>query len=172
MRLGTASLLFSSCCCTFLAGSDAAFISPTNGLMPSKRVQMVGGRGWDNSDYLSGLSGDDEDREKVNEDYDDFSQRRVAFEARQNEIMKTPQGKAFLEKQQQSSMMAGNDFGDDGDDYEDEFANVKPGTGGGSRMAQMMARAQKMQERQAFEMRMGLEQKFAIPLDDDDEKQE
>jgi hypothetical protein len=141
--------------------------------MPSKKrvVQMVGGRGWDNSDFLSGLSGGDEDREKVNDDYDDFSQRREAFEARQNEIMKTPQGKAFLEKQQQSRMMAGNDFGaDDRDDNEDEFANIKPGTGGGSRMAQMMARAQKMQERQAFEMRMGLEQKFAIPLDDDDEE--
>jgi hypothetical protein len=127
---------------------------------------MVGGRGWDNDDYLNGLSGNGEDLEKAQVDYQEFSQRRKDLLARQEEIMKTPQGKAFLEQQQLKKMMPRNDSKDDG--FKNELANIEPTSGGGSRMAHMMARAKRMQEQQGGGM-MGFEQKFA-PLDDDEEE--
>ena len=126
---------------------------------------MVGGRGWDNADYLSGLSGDNEDRQKAAEDYQEFSDRRRAFLDRQKEIMKSPQGRAFLEKQQQQQQQRDDDMQPGSGD---EVINVTPGSGGGSRMAQMMAQAKRMKETQD-QMGMGMfEQKFAVPLDEDD----
>ena len=35
--------------------------------IPVVVVEMIGGRGWDNNDYLSGLGGDDDDRSKAQE---------------------------------------------------------------------------------------------------------
>jgi len=136
---------------------------------------MIGGRGWDNNDYLGGLSGDDEEREKVQEEYQDFSQRRKAFMERQQQILNTPQGKAFMEQQQQQlgKMKPGVESGDF--DFEDELANIEPGSGGGSRMAQMMAQAKRMQRLQQPGQQggmMGFEQKFAIPLDEDEDEKE
>jgi hypothetical protein len=133
---------------------------------------MVGGRGWDNDDYLNGLSGNGEALEKAQEDYQEFSQRRKDLLARQEEIMKTPEGRAFLEQQQKQQLKRDlrprNDSKDD--DFKDDFANIEPGSQGGTRMGNMMARAKRMQEQQGgmmggFEQ---FEQKFA-PLDDDEE---
>ena len=133
---------------------------------------MVGGRGWDNSDYLSGLSGEDEDREKAAEDYQDFSERRKAFMERQQEIMKTPQGQAFLEQQQQRNKVPMDDFGSN-DGFEDDLANITPNAEGATRMAQMMAQAKRMQRMQQGGGGMiGFEQKFAVPLDDDEDEDE
>lgn len=128
---------------------------------------MVGGRGWDNSDYLSGLSeGNEEDRQKAAEDYLEFSDRRRAFLDRQKEIMKSPQGRAFLEQQQQQQSQG---WQQDSPMPMDEAINVTPGSGGGSRMAQMMAQAKRMKEMQDQMGTMGFfEQKFAVPLDEDE----
>lgn len=159
-----------------------AFSPSATTVARSWSLRMVGGRGWDNEDFLSGLSGDDEDREKAKEDYDDFSERRKAFMERQKEIMKTPQGRAFMEQrqQQQQSQMPEmdirsemqelgirNDFADDMNPMDDVF-NAQPGSGGGSRMAQMMAQAQRLQAMKNQKRTMGMGQPLGTPLDEDE----
>ena len=140
---------------------------------------MVGGRGWDNDDFLNGLSGDDSDRQKATEDYQDFSRNRQAFLNRQKEAMNTPQGRAFLEArgggsrsgipQSQDQMGLNNDLGPN----DPPVFDVKPGTGGGSRMAQMMAQAEQMKKMGRMNSMMGgFEEKFAVPLDDDEESKD
>ena len=127
---------------------------------------MVGGRGWDNGDYLSGLSGDEEDRKKIEDDYQDFHERRSAFQERQREYLeKSPQARAFLE-QQQAQPMGDRDglINEDMDPFE-EFGNLQAGSGGGTRMAQMMAQSKRMQQpRSSSPM---FQQKLAVPLEDD-----
>lgn len=130
---------------------------------------MVGGKGWDNSDYLSGLSGDEEGRQKASEDYQVFSERRAAFNERQKEMMKNPKAREFFQQQQQN-MMGNRDDIEDADEFGDEFANLEPTSGGGSRMAQMMAQAKRMQTPNQPGDMFGFQQKFAVPLDDNEEK--
>lgn len=145
-------------------------------------LHMVGGRGWDNQDYLSSLSGDEDDREKVQEEYQDFSDRRAAFLERQEKILKTPRGQAFMKQQQdlQAQRMAegvdnsgNNSKEDDGND----FVNISETSEGGTRMSQMLAQAQRMKAQQRAG-RMGgmqggarfmMEQKFAFDLDEEDD---
>lgn len=136
---------------------------------------MIGGRGWDNNDYLSSLSGDEEDRKNSSEDYRDFSDRRAAFHARQEAIMKTPEGQAFLKQReeaqfrqlrQQEEGLADGDDGDGGDGFA-----VEESSGGGTRMGRMMAQAKRMQEQrlksQTNPMLGGFQQQLLGPLDDD-----
>ena len=54
----------------------------------------------------------------------------------------------------------------------DEFENLEAGSGGGTRMSQLRAQARQLQRRQQQmgSMMGGFEQKFAVPLDDDDEE--
>lgn len=126
---------------------------------------MVGGRGWDNSDYLSGLGGDEEEREKVQKDYEDFSERRSAFEDRQRELMKNPQAQAFF-RQQQQQLQQQESMEDNFNEDSLNEADFSFDSGGGSRMAQMMARAKRMG--QPKPQQFDFQQKFA-PLDDIDE---
>ncbi|KAL3934403.1 MAG: hypothetical protein SGBAC_009877 [Bacillariaceae sp.] len=128
--------------------------------------RMVGGRGWDNGDYLSGLGGDEDDREKVQEEYQDFHKRRNAFQERQREYLeKSPQAREFLQQQQAQQMGNRDDIADENDNPFDEYSNLQVGSGGGSRMAQMMVQAKRMQ--QPKENNPMLQQKLAIPLDYD-----
>lgn len=133
-------------------------------------IAMVGGRGWDNDDYLNGLSGDDEDRQKATEGYQEFSKSRKAFVDRQKEIMKTPEGRAFLDSR--GGVPPGNSKMSV--QRQEPVADVKPGTGGGSRMAQMMAQAEQMKKMRQMNPSMlgGFEQKLAVPLDDEEEEDE
>ena len=135
---------------------------------------MIGGRGWDNQDYLSSLSGDDEDREKSQKDYQEFSDRRAAFHARQEEIMKTPQGQAFMKQRQEQQFRnlqedEQNLFSDDGMPFED----FQEGSGGGTRMSQMMAQAKRMQGQRGGRNTMvgGIQQQLLGPLDDEEEEE-
>jgi len=135
---------------------------------------MIGGRGWDNQDYLSSLSGDDEDREKSKEDYNDFSERRAAFHSRQEEIMKTSQGRAFMKQRQDKQFENLQQEEQQRLDSEDDIllGDFQEGSGGGTRMAQMMAQAKRMQgQRGQSSMIGGLNQQLLAPLDngDDDE---
>jgi hypothetical protein len=151
-----------------------AFVVPGHCSSSRRELGMVGGRGWDNDDYLNGLSGDDSDRQKVTEDYQDFSRNRQAFLNRQKEALNTPQGRAFLEARgvasrggipQPQDMMDLNDLVPN----DPAVLDVKPGTGGGSRMARMMAQAEQMKKMGRMNPMMGgFEQKFAVPLDDDE----
>lgn len=130
----------------------------------SSDCPMVGGRGWDNDDYLDGLGGNDDDRRKVEKDYQDFQERRAAFDKRQREYLKSsPQAQAFL-KQQQQDTGDRDGLGDADEDMDDEISSVQPGSGGGSRMAQMMAQAKRIQQPKRNDM---FEQKLA-PVDDVD----
>ena len=140
-------------------------------------VGMVGGRGWDNSDYLSGLGGSDEDKNKAQEDYKEFSDRRAAFLSRQGEIMSSPQGKAFLMKQQQREQQQLKQQQQmQEDSYEDREVNfASKGSGGGTRMGRMMAQAKRMQDQQRSQGGNnmmgggGFNHHISSPLDDDDE---
>jgi hypothetical protein len=133
---------------------------------------MIGGRGWDNQDYLSSLSGDDEDREKSKEDYNDFSERRAAFHSRQEEIMKTPQGRAFMKQRQDKKFENLQQEEQQRLDSDDDIllGDFQEGSGGGTRMAQMMAQAKRMQGRRGqSSMIGGLNQQLLAPLDDGDD---
>jgi hypothetical protein len=167
MRIATVSLLLVSLLST--SGTCEAFL-PSSPSRAGTYCCMAGGKGWDNADYLGGLGGDEEDRRKAEEDYQDFQERRAAFDERQGEYLKnSPQAQAFLKQQQQQQQNMGNrdDPGDFGDNMQDDFSKLEPGSGGGSRMAQMMAQAKRMQQpQQRNDM---FEQKFA-PLDDDIEE--
>ena len=135
--------------------------------------KMIGGRGWDNNDFLSSLSGDEEDRKKSQEDYNDFSDSRAAFNARQAEIMKTPQGQAFMKQRQQQYQQNLQQEAQQNNISEDEdlFRNVPEGSGGGTRMGQMMAQAKRMQGRRGQSgMVGGFNQQLLGPLDDEDEE--
>jgi hypothetical protein len=153
---------------TIVSTAAEAFVTRTRFSSSQRELPMVGGRGWDNDNYLSGLSGDDGDREKATEEYHDFSKNRQAFLDRQTEIMNTPQGRAFLDARR-GTVSQPNDDRNDRSSPNDPILQVKPGTGGGSRMAQMMAQAEQMKKmRKVNPMMGGFEQKFAVPLDDDD----
>ena len=129
-------------------------------------------RGWDNADFLEGLSGDVNKRQQAADEYREFSEKRRAHMKRQMEIMKTPQGMAFLEQQQLGRQQQMADGGSPPFPDDAIFDNVQPGSGGGSRMSQMMAQAGKMKDMKAQMKEMGFEQKFAVPLDDDDDEEE
>ena len=144
-------------------------------------VGMVGGRGWDNSDYLSGLGGSDEDKNKAQEDYKEFSDRRAAFLSRQGEIMSSPQGKAFLIKQQQreQQQLKQQQQMQEEDSYEDMEVNfASKGSGGGTRMGRMMAQAKRMQDQQRSQGGNnmmgggGFNHHISSPLDDDEDDDE
>ncbi|KAL3895549.1 MAG: hypothetical protein SGARI_007416, partial [Bacillariaceae sp.] len=134
---------------------------------------MVGGRGWDNQDYLGSLSGDEEDREKETKKYEDFSASRAAHKKRQEELLKNcPQAQAFLQQrqQQQDQMqqpMQDDGFGFDGFDEEE----IEEGSGGGTRMARMMAQAKRMQGGRnpmaGGPAVPGFQQKLIVPLEFD-----
>lgn len=149
---------------------------------------MAGGRGWSNDDFLSSLSGDDGEREKAQDDYQEFSDRRAAFLERQGEILKSPQGQAFVRQQQQrqqeQQQRVGTTTADDEGVDETGAAGfsldspVEPGSGGGTRMRHMMAQAKRMQDaRQRNPMTNsgglgavdGFQQKLIVPLDYEEE---
>jgi hypothetical protein len=163
MKISVLLLAATAMLCT----STEAFASWPHFSYAQRVLAMVGGRGWDNNDYLNGLGGDDDDRQKATEEYQEFSRNRQAFLNRQKEVMKTPQGRAFLEARggtpQQNDRF-------DSNLPKDPIMDVKPGSGGGSRMAHMMAQAEQMKKMgQMNSMMGGFEQKFAVPLDDDED---
>jgi hypothetical protein len=141
----------------------------------SPRCLMVGGRGWDNSDYLSSLSGDRDDRESHKEAYQEFSDRRAAFLERQEEYLKnSPQAQAFLQQrqqQEQADFPNGSVVGIDNDD-DDEIV-YQESSGGGTRMGRMMAQAKRMhgsRRHRNLGGAGGFAQKLAVPLDYDEEE--
>ena len=118
---------------------------------------------------MGALSGDEEERKQSTDDYQDFSERRKAFEERQMERMQSPQARAFMEQQRQRNNAMPPSDGDPFATYDDDDDMIQPGSGGGSRMAQMMAQAkQKQRAMGGMRTNFGMEQKF-LDLDDDNE---
>lgn len=143
-------------------------------------IALAAGRGWGNDDFLSSLGGSDDDRMDEKEKYEEFQQSREAFEERQRERMATPAGQKFMqdqikaeERQREEMMKRNQDMDTDGGFFEqfgmsDEDGVV--GREGSGRFANMMSQASKrMQGGMRGMGAYGFEQKFAIPLDDEDE---
>ena len=139
---------------------------------------FVGGKGWENNGYLDSLGGNDDDREQAQQDYQAFHETRQAFLKRQEERMKTPEAQRFLKQQQRlneqqwqaPSLDEEDDFPLDEDEFEDLGASS-----GGSIFRQMMQKSKRMQQRMGqpnnafIDPSTGLEQKFVVPLDDDED---
>jgi len=153
--------------------NNARALPSDNAVTATKVLGMIGGRGWDNNDYLSNLSGDEQDRTKSHEAYKDFSESRAAFNARQEEIMKTPKGKAFMKQRQEQQHQNLKQEEHQAPRSEDGiiFGNSPQGSGGGTRMAQMMAQAKRMEGRQSQRSNIGgfHQQLLLVPLGDDDD---
>jgi len=122
---------------TIMVASVDAFVVQGHCSSSSSRTElgMVGGRGWDNDDFLIGLSGA---RGGGSRGGIPQSQERMDL----NDLVPN----------------------------DPPVFDVKPGTGGGSRMAQMMAKAEQMKKMGRMNSMMGgFEQKFAVPVEDDEE---
>jgi hypothetical protein len=154
---------------------------------------MIGGRGWDNSDYLSSLSpngdgGDGNDNDDTTDEnekrhmqrYQEYSERRAAFMERQQEIMKSPQGQRFLQQLQDQEYQRLKEDERNEFEQEDVVGEAEPTLEGGTRMSRMMAQARRMKQQQQRFGGMGLgvvgggpfEQKLAVGLDYDDTMEE
>eukprot|EP00536_Pseudo-nitzschia_multiseries_P000985 jgi/Psemu1/300435/fgenesh1_kg.12_\ len=153
--------------------NDVRVLTADSGVKVNRKLRMVGGRGWDNSDFLSSLSGDDEEREKSQEDYQEFSDRRAEFNARQAEIMKTPQAQAFMKQRQEQQFRHLQQEQEGVSEDGIVFGDVTEGSGGGTRMGRMMAQAKRMQgQRSQSNMIGGFQQQILGPLDDDGDDEE
>jgi hypothetical protein len=138
------------------------------------RVDMVGngGQGWRNDDFLSSLGSDEEDRERVTDEYNDFKKSRESFQKRQMERMNSPEFKKFQE-QQISRQLQRQENDSDGGFFDDIgfFQETEE-----SRFGNMM-RQTEMKKRMGMNdlgsgYGIGFEQKFGVPLDDDFEDDE
>ncbi|GAX15913.1 hypothetical protein FisN_UnNu064 [Fistulifera solaris] len=134
---------------------------------------FVGGKGWENNNYLDSLSGNEQDREKAQQEYREFHDSRQAFLQRQQQRSQTPEGQRFLreQQQQQRAQQSSNNFADD-DGTGDFFAQLGESSGG-SRFRKVMQQAQRQQQKSRttfIDPATGLEMKFAVPLDDEDGK--
>jgi hypothetical protein len=157
--------------------------SSTTRTTRTTKLPMVagGGKAWDNANYLDALGGNEEEITEAAEVYQEFSKSRSAFMARQKEyaesMSKTEAGRKAL-AQYQAMMEARNRDDDDEDDdggSNDALADLI-GSGGGSRLGHMMQKAKQHQNRKSqgpmssSMKQFGFEQKFAVPLDDEDEE--
>uniref|UniRef100_A0A7S2EMM6 Cathepsin propeptide inhibitor domain-containing protein n=1 Tax=Trieres chinensis TaxID=1514140 RepID=A0A7S2EMM6_TRICV len=141
--------------CVLLAASCSAFIPEyRSGSCSAGKIDMVGGRGWENGNYLESLGGDDDDQKEANEKYEEFHQSRQAFLERQKKIMDTEQGKRFMQQrmQQESDQRMTPEW--DGmmmEGVEQTMGVVEGGegfefgSGGGSRMRNLMMKSGQMQ---------------------------
>lgn len=133
------------------------------------RTEMVGGKGWENNSFLDSLGGSDEDQEKEKDSYYEQQESRKAFNKRQEERMKSPAARQFLEDyRKRQEEQRPDDYVEDimgVGGYDDPFggAEASATSSGGTRLQGMMAKAKGQQQ----QMRgpPGLEQKFAVPLD-------
>lgn len=116
---------------------------------------MVGGKGWENQNFLDSLGGDEGDRADAAEDYKDFKESRAAFMERQKKIMENPQAIKFMQERAKRDIMSGDNNSDDEpinmdnmmmDPFGNDEANV--GSGGGTRFRRMMGVSRLQQQRQ------------------------
>jgi len=177
------ALLFVSVSLVYGQGAPLAFVTPvTRGSLNKNSLRnneakagigMIGGRGWDNGDYLTSLSGDEEDRAQSQEDYQEYSERRAAFQTRQEELLKnSPQAQAYMQQRQDQKRKQQQE------EYEEDSMlfgggiSVPEGSGGGTRMGHMMAQAKQRMggPQNQFSTIGGFQQQLLGPLDDDEEE--
>ena len=178
--------------------SSFSSTSFTSSNAATRTSSLSAGVGWGNDDFLNSLGGNDKERENETETYHDFKQSREAFEKRQTERMESPAGRKFMQQQEEMAnaeqrKREGKNR-DDMDSTGDFFNDVGMGhmnsrenengngrfSSGSSQFNHMMNQANSRMERGGFSgspgmmgrgPSLGLEQKFAIPLDDDDDEE-
>ena len=140
--------------------------------------QYVGGggqQGWDNANYLEGLSGSEEARQDQAQAHQEFSNRRKAFLERQEQLRNTPQGRQFYESRNRAMQQDMRNANDDGDDVDDESlwhpSSSTPNMAGGTRFQHMMNQSAKLKQQMQNPALGGggFQEKLAVPLDDDKE---
>eukprot|EP01083_Nonionella_stella_P109077 317656_1 len=157
--------------------ADNAFLNVNVSSSSSSSLNMAGGRGWGNEDFLSSLGGSDEDRDESKEKYNDFKESREAFDKRQAERMErmnTPEGQKFMQSMNQQRPPQPE--GSEGGFFEDMGMGMGGGGGmnmqgpeGSGRFESMMRQAsQKMQNTSGMSAG-GFDQKLGVPLDDDED---
>ena len=155
-------------CLVVNSGATLAFLSSATCTCTGRisiNVGMIGGRGWTNDGYLSGLCGDEDDRNKAQEDYKEFSDRRAAFLSRQSEIMKTPKGQEFLKQQQQQEQRMQQIFDDESELNVDDYET----SGGGTRLMRLMAQGNRNLNERKNGRLGGINHQRLDPLHDDDD---
>lgn len=153
-------------------------------------TNLSSGQGWGNDDFLNSLGKDDEERQNEKENYEEFKQSREAFEERQKERMATEAGQKFMqaqreaEERQRKMMMERNkDLDSDGGFFDDQFGMIDDDMDdmddlsreGSRRFASMMRQANQRKQGNNVSGMIGpegFEQKFAIPLDDEEQEDE
>lgn len=135
--------------------------------IPSKLT--VGGPGWDNNSYLDNLGGDG-DQEGAKEAYQEFKETRKAFAERMQERMNTEAGQKFMQQQRPQQEVMNEEIDDDMMD----IGGREP-----SRFRHMMEQSSRRMAGGHGQPRPewmkgppGLEQKLAIPLDDEEEEED
>jgi len=138
---------------------------------------MVGGKGYDNNSYLDNLSGemDEEKREELqNQTYSDFRKEKERWDEmrlKQAEFMKTERGQSFMRAQEEAQR--GGEFDDDmgmSANMGMEEPSTFVGSGGGSKLKQMMHRAKQSQRINRQNDMMGDDMMFGLVKDDDEEE--
>ena len=132
---------------------------------PSSALSMVG-KGWDNNSFLENLGGSEEDREQETKSYKEFSDARAEMLERNKERMNSPHAKAFMEQQQRVQMK--RDENNRNGNNNDDLKYVPNSSQGGSRFGRMMMDAKTKGRGGMGGSRFDMEQKFGVPLDDDD----
>ena len=132
----------------------------------------VGGGGWGNDDFLSSLSGDSDDRDDAQQKYEEYREAREAFDERNRQRLESPEGKRFMQQIQNSEQNVRSiSPNSDGGFFEDVGFGTSLPQGGGSRFSSMMNQATARQQQGGLGSPF-FEQKFATPLDDDEEDEE
>lgn len=153
-----------------------SFHSCQNSVQVSQLSQSValsvGGGGWGNDDFLSSLSGDSDDRDDAQQKYEEYREAREAFDERNRQRLESPEGKRFMQQIQNSEQNVRSiPPNSDGGFFEDIGFGTSLPQEGGSRFSNMMNQATARQQHGGSGSPF-FEQKFAIPLDEDDEEDE
>lgn len=175
-RISVFLLLFSPSAIYAFAPISFAGLKCSNMTLKTDRIRITmvgnGGQGWRNDDFLSSLGSNEEERDRVAGEYKDFKKSRESFQKRQMERMNSPEFKRFQE-QLMSQRLQRQEVSDaedsDGGFFEDMgiFQGREE-----SRFGNMMRQAQMKQSMGPNDFgsiySAGFEQKFGVPLDDDD----
>jgi hypothetical protein len=138
-------------------------------------TRIAAGGGWGNDDFLSSLGGNDEERDDEREKYNEFKSTREAFDERQRDKMESPAGQKFMQQQresmaqqQQAREALNRDDGDSTGEFFQDLGMENFPSEGDSKFGNMMRQASGSGMGGGPFMDVGFEQKFAIPLDDEE----
>eukprot|EP00586_Coscinodiscus_wailesii_P014746 CAMPEP_0172495642 /NCGR_PEP_ID=MMETSP1066-20121228/73616_1 /TAXON_ID=671091 /ORGANISM="Coscinodiscus wailesii, Strain CCMP2513" /LENGTH=175 /DNA_ID=CAMNT_0013267441 /DNA_START=41 /DNA_END=568 /DNA_ORIENTATION=+ len=149
---------------SFFPGANHNIIT----LSTSARNMVDGKPGWDNSNFLESLSGNDRNKTiAANEEYEEYKRSRIAFAERQRKLMENDEVREYMMQREERRLM--RQLQEEKDEWENGKENVGGTSGrfgsknGGNRLNQLGQQA-------APQDLFGFDQKFA-PIDDESEEQ-